>query len=214
MSAFRNPVGPQPPRVYWRRRALVALGALVVLVVVVLIVVRPGRGAEPVTAPTSGAAGAASGAEDSPTAPASNAAEAADGSTPACSSSALTLVPVTDKDTYAPGEQPQLSLTVTNTGSKACSIDAGSDVQEYVITSGSERIWSSKDCQQNPVAATKVLQPGQSISSQPFPWDRTRSSADSCDGDRPQVTAGGASYHLTVTIGSITSKDTKQFILQ
>lgn len=42
MSTLRNPVGPQPPSVYWRRRIMVLLGLIAVIVVVVLIVVRPG----------------------------------------------------------------------------------------------------------------------------------------------------------------------------
>ena len=38
MSTIRNPVGPQPPSVYWRRR-LVALLALVAVIVVIVLIV-------------------------------------------------------------------------------------------------------------------------------------------------------------------------------
>ncbi len=36
---------------------------------------------------------------------------------------------------------------------------------------------------------------------------------DTCDAQREQVTAGGASYHLEVTIGELKSESTKQFLL-
>ena len=65
------------------------------------------------------------------------------------------------------------------------------------------------------VAANKqVLQPGKALSTTPFPWDRTRSSTTTCTGNRPEVTAGGASYHLAVQVGEAKSTGTKQFVLQ
>jgi hypothetical protein len=120
---------------------------------------------------------------------------------------------VTDKTTYAAGEQPMLSMTITNTGTTACTFSAGSDVQVYVITSGSDQIWSSKDCQTAPVTQVAELQPGVATASTPFAWDRTRSSTTTCTGARPAVTAGGASYHLSVTVNGVASAATKQFIL-
>src|SRR3712207_7304720 len=60
-----------------------------------------------------------------------------------------TLFPYTtlfrSKDDYAQDELPQLSLTLTNSSSAPCLVQAGTDVQEYRITSGSDLIWSSKD---------------------------------------------------------------------
>ena len=65
------------------------------------------------------------------------------------------------------------------------------------------------------------IKPGQSVELKPgvpFPgsslqWDRTRSSTDTCDVPRESVIAGGASYHLEVSIGDLDSKSTKQFLL-
>jgi hypothetical protein len=54
---------------------------------------------------------------------------------------------------------------------------------------------------------------GQSLTTPSIPWDRTRSSTTTCQTSRPGVTAGGASYHLGVKLGSITSKATAQFLL-
>jgi len=42
MQSLRQPVGPLPPQVYWRRRLVVGIGLLAVILIVVLILVRPG----------------------------------------------------------------------------------------------------------------------------------------------------------------------------
>jgi hypothetical protein len=199
MSTFRNPVGPQPSTVYWRRRLLVVLGLVVVIVVIVLIIARPGSGT-----PT--------GSVHTPSAKPSETASST-GTLTTCKSSDITVEAVTDKASYQAGETPMLSMTITNNGTKACSLSAGSDVQVYVITSGSDPIWTSKDCQTNPVTQVAELAPGVPTASTPFAWDRTRSSPTTCDGTRPAVAAGGASYHLTVSVGDITSAKTKQFLL-
>jgi hypothetical protein len=198
MSTIRTPVGPQPPAVYWKRRAIVLIGLLAVIVIILLIVFRPGGDAPaPTGTPTSG----------SSQPPADSDVVAA------CTPEQVQLTAVTDKGGYNAGEQPLLSMTITNTGAAACSIDASTDQQEYVIASGSEQYWSSKDCQGEPVVAEAVLEPGVPKSTTPFAWDRTRSSATTCDATRPPVAAGGASYHLSVRLGELESADTKQFVL-
>ena len=51
-------------------------------------------------------------------------------------------------------------------------------------------------------------------SAAPLVWDRTRSAVSSCkDDSRPRAPGGGASYHLTVSIGGIQSPETAQFLL-
>ncbi|HEU0205518.1 MAG TPA: hypothetical protein VFQ74_02355 [Pseudolysinimonas sp.] len=203
MSTIKNPVGPQPPAVYWRRRLLLLLLIVVVIVVVVLIVGRPG------TSTPSSHPSATNTASHTP----SGAATAASSATP-CDPSVITLTPITDAASYAADVQPQLSMTITNSGATACTFDVGTDAQVYLITSGSDQIWSSKDCQTAPAANKQVLEPGKPLSTTPFPWDRTRSSTTTCSGARPAVTAGGASYHLAVQVGEAKSTGTKQFVLQ
>ena len=203
MSTIKNPVGPQPPSVYWRRRLLLLLLVVVVIVVVVLIIVRPGSGT-----PAAHPSGSTSVSH-----PPSSPATSGSGAT-ACDPSVITLTPITDAASYAAGVQPQLSMTITNSGASACTFDVGTDAQVYLITSGSDQIWSSKDCQTAPAANKQVLQPGKALSTTPFPWDRTRSSTTTCTGSRPEVTAGGASYHLAVQVGAAKSTGTKQFVLQ
>jgi hypothetical protein len=202
MSTIRNPVGPQSKGVYWRRRILVLLGLIAIIVVIVLIVT--GRGSatpEKNTGKTTSTAPV-----DASTAPPAAGA--------ACDPKDIELLAITDAASYDAGVQPMLSLTITNIGTEPCSINAGTSQQEFIITSGSETIWNSKDCQQNPVDAEITLQPNTPNSTTPIAWDRTRSSVGTCAAtDRPQVTGGGASYHLSVKVGDIESPETKQFLL-
>jgi hypothetical protein len=200
MSTIRNPVGPQPPKVYWRRRLLVVLGVLAVILIVVLIIVKPGASAAP--APS-----------NSPSAP-TTASGSTHGPVQACPASSVEVTAVTDKGSYKADEKPLLSFTIENTSATDCTYKVGTDVQKYVITSGSETIWKSTDCQTDAAATTVTLKAGTPVSSTPFPWNRTRSSPSTCKATNPPpVTAGGASYHLSVTVDTATSSKTKQFVL-
>ncbi|WP_346233063.1 hypothetical protein [Parafrigoribacterium mesophilum] len=202
MSTFRNPVGPQPSGVYWRRRLMVGLGVLAVIVIIVMIITRPGSGDAAVKDP---------GASVSPS-PTKSAAAAQKEGDP-CVPASIKLEPVTDKGVYNAGENPLISMKITNTSTVACTMNAGSTLQQLRITSGSELIWSSKDCQKDPVDVPVILQPNTPQSTAPIPWDRTRSSAGTCDAERNKVKAGGASYHLSVLLGELKSAGTVQFIL-
>ncbi|MGI9821909.1 hypothetical protein [Agromyces sp. Marseille-Q5079] len=210
MSTNQAPARRHSPQVYRRRRLVVLLGLLAVVVAVVLIIVRPG-----------GAQGEP-GATPSPTAPASSTPEATTIPTEAtaldgdpCSPEQVTVEPVTDKTVYEAGEQPQLSVTITNTGKNVCVLNAGTAAQVFTVTSGDEPYWTSTDCQSDPVDAEVSLKPGVPVSSAaPIIWDRTRSTPDTCDGAREAVPAGGASYHLSVSVDGYESADlTKQFQL-
>ncbi|MHB1172801.1 MAG: hypothetical protein ACYCZY_09985 [Lacisediminihabitans sp.] len=205
MSTFRNPVGPQSSTVYWRRRLVVGLGLLAVLIIIILIIVRPGSGA-PGTAATTPPASAT----PTPTPTTSSTPQTAGA---ACVPGNIKLEAVTDKVSYKAGELPQLSMKITNTGAATCTMNLGSTQQELKITSGTEQIWDSKDCQTGAVDASTTLKPGVPLSTPPIAWDRTRSSAATCSANRPAVTAGGASYHLGVKVGNITSAATVQFLL-
>ena len=216
MSTLKNPVGPQPASVYWRRRLVVGLGLLAVILIVVLIIVRPGSGAQTPTPAPSGSPSAGASPSPDPSAVAGTGADADAGASSdavACDPTKLTLNPVTDATEYQADGTPQLWFSVTSTMTEPCTLSVGSDVQEYRITSGEELIWSSRDCQKDPVAATTVLQPGVPKEGPHLTWDRTRSSTDTCEGPRDPVTAGGASYHLEVSIGDVDSQESHQFLL-
>jgi len=87
-------------------------------------------------------------------------------------------------------------------------------VPAFTVTSGTEVYWTSTDCQVDAIDAEVSLAPGTPISSSaPIVWDRTRSAPDTCEGPREAVPAGGASYHLTVSVDGFASAETKQFQL-
>jgi hypothetical protein len=200
MSTFKHPVGPQPSKIYWRRRLIVGLGVLAVIIVIILIVAQP-----------RGTAKTASSPSDKPVTSNSSAPPTAGA---ACAVANLKVEAVTDKVSYAAGVNPQISMKITNTGSTACVANLGSTQQELKITSGSETIWDSKDCQTGAVDQSVTLKPGVAQTTTPIPWDRTRSSKTTCDSTaRPPVTAGGASYHLAAIVAGATSKETAQFLL-
>lgn len=200
MSTFRNPVGPQPSGVYWRRRLLVGLGLVAVIVIVVLIIVKPGSGTPTPTG--SSTPKASSSAVATP--------ENADGT---CAKEAIEVIAITDKGSYKAGEKPLVSLSIENKGATDCTFSVGPDVQVYTITTGDETVWTSTDCAAESEPNEVTLEAGKTLSTTPIAWDRTRSSAETCEGDRPQVTAGGASYHLSASVDGVESKDTKQFLL-
>jgi mannose-6-phosphate isomerase-like protein (cupin superfamily) len=238
MSSFRHPVGPEAPRVYWRRRAAVIGVLLLIVVVVVLIVVGRGSGATAEAGATasasatagsastdasSGAAGAESSARPSSAPAASSSPSAAAGSSGAgsagaagatCSKDQIQLTPVLDKSAYAATEDPKIAMSIKNTGSASCHMNLGSSQQVLTISSGAEQYWSSKDCQTGGTDQDVTIKAGQTLTTPAITWDRTRSSTSTCDSSRPAVTGGGASYHLQVAVGSLVSKESAQFILQ
>lgn len=216
MSSLKHPVGPQSSRVYWRRRLVVGLALLAIVVVILLIVFAP-RGKSDATAPI--ATHTATTSTPKPTTrpttnPTTVPTTKATASGKACTASAIDVEAITDANSYGPGVQPQLSFSITNTGTKACTFDAGTAKQVFTITSGNEVYWKSTDCQTNPVDTVILLEPGKMLTSNPIAWDRTRSDPSTCsDKQRQAVPAAGASYHLKVQVDGVTSKTTKQFLL-
>lgn len=159
-------------------------------------------------------------AEESPTPDASGSPEPSPdpSATPtiiACEAANIAVVAETDADTYAAGAMPKLSIELTNKGSQDCTMDVGSSTQKFTVTSGSDRWWTSTDCQTDPSSLIVTLKAGESVTSAtPVVWDRTRSSVSTCqDETRPRAPGGGASYHVSVSIGGFESAKPKQFLL-
>lgn len=195
---------------------MVLLGLVAVIVAVVLIFVRPGssEGGEPNAAGGTSPSQSPGTSDESETPPTVIPTEptAADGD--ACAAKDVLVEAVTDKTVYEAGEQPQLSVTITNTGKNVCVLNAGTMAQVFTIKSGEEVYWLSTDCQVDPIDAEVSLAPGAPISSSvPIVWDRTRSSVETCDGPREAVPSGGASYHLSVAVDGFESETSKQFLL-
>lgn len=132
----------------------------------------------------------------------------------ACTPRNVTVDAVTDQSTYPSGQNPQLSIRLTNHGTIDCTLNVGTTQQSFTITSGSDTWWRSTDCQTEPSDMIVLISAGQTVSSAlPVEWDRTRSSVSTCGGDRQLAAGGGASYHLEVSIGGIASSGTAQFLL-
>jgi hypothetical protein len=172
-------------------------GLLALVVVIVLIIFRPGFGGT-----------AQPDVDDADTADVEEVAPP-----PPCTASQISLTAQTDASRYGPGEIPRLSLRVENVGFADCELEVGTLAQEYLITSGPDRIWSSRDCQKGGTALKIVLKPGDMRETTPITWDRTRSSETTCDGARPIMPGGGATYRLSVFLGEFQSAETRPFML-
>jgi hypothetical protein len=205
MSTTKHPVGPQARSVYRRRRLVVGLGLLAVIAIILLIFFRPGAGdgaAEPASQPGATANPAATAPPES-TAPV------------ACDPAIVAVEAITDQDSYDPGEEPELSLSVTNTGTVPCVLNAGTTTQVFTITSGADVYWTSTDCQTDEVDAEVTLEPKIPVSTKtPLVWDRTQSSPETCEiTDREPAPGEGASYYLSVSVGGVASANPAQFLL-
>lgn len=209
MASVKDPVGPHDKRVYLRRRITVLGGLLAIVVVVLLIVFRPGssggvESAQEVSLPDDLTVQAA---KDSDT-------KKAEDEAPGCRKSDIAVTAVANKKAYSPGENPEIWMTISNTGAKPCVIDLGTQEMVFEIKSGSELYWNSKDCQTAGDSREVILEPENPLSTAPLVWDRTRSAPDTCGVEgRPPVPANGASYHLSTSVNGISSADSWQFLL-
>lgn len=177
--------------------AALAVLAVIVLLISALVQPRPQGSAPPATGGET--------TKPSPT-------ETSDPSA-ACDPAVIEVTPVTDASQYPDGVLPLVSMQIVNKGAVACTLDVGTDVQLYEIVSGNDPIWNSRDCQREPAGAQMVVEPNVPLSTTPFTWDRTRSSTSTCDSERPAVSADGATYRLSVTLGSIRSEADAPFML-
>ncbi|MFT4214934.1 MAG: hypothetical protein QM622_09185 [Microbacterium sp.] len=215
----------RPSAAVYRRRRLVAL--LLVLAVIAAVVVafwQPWRGvlAQPTASvtpsfasplPTSPTPVDTATPSATPTPTPTPTASSTETSLAACSTSSITVLAVTDQDSYGSGELPELSITLSNTSDTACLINVGTATQKFTITSGSDTWWRSTDCQSESSDQVVQLAAGQTVSSvTPLVWDRTRSSTTTCDDSRSNAPAGY--YNLSVSIGGIEAADTKAFQLR
>ena len=203
---------PGPPRrpspaVYRRRRLVAGLLAVLLLVglgfavagVVRALSPEEASGTEQATVPgptLSPLAGPA-------TPPPAAATESAEPSGSLCPSESVKVAASTDAPVYPAGTTPVLTLTVTNTGSTACEINVGTTQMEFVVASGSDRIFSSLDCQDGAQDFIKKVEPGASETAN-FPWERNRS-APGCAAVASNPNPGY--YMFTARLGNISSEN-------
>jgi len=138
----------------------------------------------------------------------------------ACDPGSILLEPIvanssgSEQAAFDTGINPFFGYRITNVGAKDCTFDVGAKDTFLKVTSGSETIWNSVDCDRTAlVSSVMTLKPNEPISSQLSDWYRVKSSSSGCGAEQTPVTAGGASYHLNVEVGGVSSKDSSQFIL-
>lgn len=208
----------RPSPAVYRRRRIVVFGGLLVLVVAVIIgawsivAKSDADGPSPrATADSVDSSGNADGTDPSPDATPTTPAPI-----PVCADPDVEVRALTDAESYSGDELPQLSISLTNHGDRDCRINVGTTTQVFTVTSGDDVWWRSTDCQQSPEDSVVMLVAGQTVTSaEPVAWNRTRSSAETCDSnDRPRAPGGGAAYNLTVEIGGLPPSEGVQFILE
>lgn len=93
--------------------------------------------------------------------------------TPVCDLNLVTVTASTDQPAYAAGQNPVLSMKITNGGAAPCQVNVGTSQMEFLVMSGEDRIFSSKDCQAKGDDLVKQIDPGKSETAN-FPWQRNR----------------------------------------
>lgn len=186
-----HPVGPLPASTYWRRR-----GVLLLLLLTLLLLVRScGSGGTAPKAKVKATPTATVSTSPTPRptkAPPSVAAAA-------CADGALLLRTTTDAETYTLGATPKITLVVKNTSAAACQRDLGAGAVELLVYSGSDRVWSSDDC--NPSTAKAVTSLGAGGTQAVVKtWQGVRS-LPGCTGSKAAAKAG--TYKVVARVGSL-----------
>jgi len=162
MAGLMQPVGPEPPVVYWVRRGAVLLVLLTLVLGAWWLLgsrssAAPGTATDPASATDDGVAVE----ETDPNAPVDEAL-ATPGEPTDCTDSAIEVTATTDSSTYRVGQQdPVLTLTITNVGEVPCYRDIGPKANELEITSGGYHVWSSDDCSTSDESSVTLMAPDQ-----------------------------------------------------
>lgn len=146
MSSLLHPTGSEPPQIYWRRRAVVLVAAL--LVVIAVVVVWP-KGATPVppagTSTPLNSTSASMAVSPSVSVTASPTASPTPTGPQACLTQNLRFS-TTGSNRLAQGSKQKFTTSIVNSGSISCVLNVTANNFALTVTSGSDRIWSTKDC--------------------------------------------------------------------
>ncbi|MEP6853525.1 MAG: hypothetical protein ABJA87_12845 [bacterium] len=189
-----QPVGSQPPAVYWRRRLVVVVLPLVL--VVLLLWALLGRGGD------SRQSANASATSRSPTAPVPTSSaprttasrtkvgrsSTSASAVKACTLGDLQIQPATGKNAFAVNSRPDLYLVVTNVAAKPCRYDLADKQIELRIFTGDVRVWGSHDCQVAPGTDVATL-PSRKAVRRGIVWSG-QTSVPGCTGTRLVAQAG------------------------
>ncbi|MCK2237802.1 MULTISPECIES: DUF4232 domain-containing protein [unclassified Crossiella] len=207
-----DPVGPHPPSVYWRRRA-VALGAFVLVLLLGVWAVGLAFGGSEDTerelaelraaaaARSLAATGTSTPGSPSALPPPSNPGPPPDQPPPPpppppppgppqpCPNQVTKVTAEVGAPEYRVGQRPEFRLVVTNTGPVPCTRELDPRVQEILVFGlDGARLWSSNDCYPGRNPDLRTLEPGGTAVFR-LAW-HGRTSAPTCAGKRKTVLAG------------------------
>jgi hypothetical protein len=213
MSTVLHPVGPEPARTYWIRRALIFGAALIIVIIVLALVIgsigssaaaddpppgdpslsagsssstevsHPTPTAVPTATPTPyrGSSPTPTGTPRLKTTPTALARTTSPSPTPtkvvpvACKPSLLRAT-LTGKQRLKPKAPNTFALSLINGAPIACVLTVNPQNFELKIYSGTDRIWSSKDCESLVKPAAKTLASQQALEWK-MTWNGRRSRA-------------------------------------
>ena len=201
-----QPVGPEPPIVYWVRR-----GTVVLIVVTLLLGTWWLLGSRSSASPGDPVAATGEVTEevvtDNGEAVATDEAAAVPTEPTDCPDSAIEVGATTDASTYRVGQQdPVLTLTITNVGEVPCFRDIGPKANELEITSGGYHVWSSDDCATSDEPNVTLMEPGQQAVSS-LTWN-SRLSQKGCPDDGKGRKARAGRYEVVGRNLEVTSEAT------
>lgn len=197
---MRLTVGPLPPAVYWRRRAMV-LGVVLLFVLVIVYscsnqdgkpAASPKNTASPT--PTATELPSADPTDEAPVDPVGQI-EPSESSAPPqpalgseCTDDEIRVTPIPSHTSVQRGVTIEIRLKIKNVSSRTCDRDVGADAQEVYISAGAQKIWSSDTC--GAAHGSKVVSIPPNIEHEyRVAWNGkldTRCTNDVADGDYPQ----------------------------
>lgn len=219
---MRLTVGPLPPAVYWRRRALVLGGVLVVLFLVAQACMSAAANpdADPdaseqsptataTAATTPPATPTASATPTGSVAPAGEGEEAPEPSgslDPAdedsCTDQEMLITAETDAASFPGGTSVQFTIRIRNGSDRTCRRDIGGDHRELYLRkgTGATKVWSSRDCDGPTGGDIRDLEPGFATSYY-IVWHGR--SSPPCEGDEPSgAVLEPGDYQLVARLGT------------
>lgn len=107
---------------------------------------------------------------------------------PACTPGQLAVKAVVGRSEYSVGDQPVLTLQVTNTGPKPCVQDVADPQILLTVYNGASRVWGSHDCKIEPGVTDRTLEPNRPAGFS-IVWSGLTSQPH-CAGTRQRVGAG------------------------
>lgn len=239
VDTLRNPAGPLPASIYWRRR-IVILGVVLAVVAGTVWACTRNSGAEQKpagavstpsdlptvpadtstpsasTTATPSASGSASGsatttpsASDSKSGEASPKASKKDGKT-LCAADDLRVSVRTDQKFYSPKENPKITVIIVNIRKSTCYVDLGTANASMTIISGKDRVWSNTDCTDRPKEKLRKFASGDVYTSSNT-WKRNRSAKGCPDTDNA---AKPGYYVIAAEVGKAKPDERPVFVLE